>query len=1062
MHATCTAARPFIASTHDSASLIEPLETRIAPATLYAISNTNHLLEFDSVAPEVITHDTAMAGLSMAESVVGMDFRPATGQLYVLTKTVAGAGNLYTVNLQSAAVSLVATLAADPADLTNPFTTLNGTNFGVDFNPVPDRLRVVSDTGQDLRVNPGTGLVITDADLNPGTPSVSAVAYTNSFPGTTATTLYDIDAGTDQLLIQNPPNNGTLTSVGALGVNTDGTVGFDIGGPNNDALAALRVGGTTQLHRINLDTGAATLLGAIGDGSALAGFAMAPGDLKLKNAKTATFTDEDGDLVTVTVSKGTLKRSDFVLRSTANGSLLSALLLNDDAGEFDQANVSITATPHGGDGFVRVGAIDSTDNDLGTVSVDGDLSRIVAGDGTTTDAAVKSLTVASFGRGGASTQPPGGGTDSQFNGPVGSFTVKTDFIDAQMLVLGGPDGVLGKLTISGSLMGGATINSGIITTTGGIGPVKIGQDVRGGTGMFSGNIITAGTIGPVTVGGSMLGNASNSAQIAGAGGIGAVKIGRDIQGGQGSSGSIFSSAGGIQSLTVGGSMTGQDAFSGLVQAAGAMGTVLVKGDLRGGPGSDTAELRAASFGAVTVLGSIVGSGGGNSGSVSSTGAIKSVKIGHELIGGLSINSGSVTGTACGAVTIGLSVIGGSGFMSGMVSFSGPVTSVKIGGDLRGGSNDNAGYIHAVTSLGPVSVLGSIIGGSGDVSGVIFCGDSSTNRSATKSVTVGGDVMGGTGFGSGSIGAANGDAGPMGNVDLGPVVIKGDLIGSGQDSGSITGNHITSVFVGGDLRGGTGQAAGVITNLDQVKSMTISGSLIGGSGNGAGTVSLGQLGTGKIGRDVRGGTGISSGAIFVNSGTTKSLTVGGSVLSGANDLSGAIQVATSLGSLSIGGDVTGTGTTPVQFVFPGSPGSAAVALGKLTVKGSVSFAQIVGGYIGGTLGNADANLGSITIGGDFIASSIVAGVVAGGDGFFGTLDDAAGSSGHTAGNVSRIAGVIIKGHALGTIGGGDAFGIVAQEIGTMKIGGGSYGPLNATVQGPVLLSVSGDFFARTDV
>src|SRR5581483_1695827 len=127
-----------------------------------------------------------------------------------------GVGRLYTIDTATAAATLVATLAADPADLTNPYTTLSGASFGVDFNPVADRLRLVSDAGQNLRVNPANGLVTTDADLNPGMPHVVGVAYTNSFAGASATTLYDIDSASDTLLIQNPPNNGTLTAVGPL------------------------------------------------------------------------------------------------------------------------------------------------------------------------------------------------------------------------------------------------------------------------------------------------------------------------------------------------------------------------------------------------------------------------------------------------------------------------------------------------------------------------------------------------------------------------------------------------------------------------------------------------------------------------------------------------------------------------------------------------------------------------------------------------------------------------------------------------------------------------------
>ena len=119
---------------------------------------------------------------------------------------------------------------------------LSGAQFGVDFNPVADALRIVSDTGQNLRAFPSattpagaarvTGQTVVDGTLNElgGTGTgVVGVAYTNNDNDpATGTTLYDIDARTDRLLIQNPPNNGTLVSVGSLQVPTRPVAGSDI------------------------------------------------------------------------------------------------------------------------------------------------------------------------------------------------------------------------------------------------------------------------------------------------------------------------------------------------------------------------------------------------------------------------------------------------------------------------------------------------------------------------------------------------------------------------------------------------------------------------------------------------------------------------------------------------------------------------------------------------------------------------------------------------------------------------------------------------------------------
>jgi hypothetical protein len=151
-----------------------------------------------------------------------IDFRPANGLLYGLR--VAGTGpELYTIDTTTGVATPVGSAPFNPS--------LSYSFFGFDFDPVSDRIRVVSDSGQNLRVNPDTGAVeAVDTPLNGGsaTKQVGAAAYTNSYAGATATTLYDIDADTDSLYIQNPPNSGTLTLVGSLGQETGPAVGFDI------------------------------------------------------------------------------------------------------------------------------------------------------------------------------------------------------------------------------------------------------------------------------------------------------------------------------------------------------------------------------------------------------------------------------------------------------------------------------------------------------------------------------------------------------------------------------------------------------------------------------------------------------------------------------------------------------------------------------------------------------------------------------------------------------------------------------------------------------------------
>ena len=160
-------------------------------------------------------------------------------------------------------------LAADSTDTTIRSRALDGTDFGVDFNPVVDRLRVVSNTGQNLRINVDTGATITDGALNIAGATrtgVSAAAYTNSFASACRTTLFYIDTTTDRLLTTSDPNLGTLSEIGNLGVNADAGSGYEIvtaADGTNSAIAVLTVGGATTLYTINLTSGAATATGQL-------------------------------------------------------------------------------------------------------------------------------------------------------------------------------------------------------------------------------------------------------------------------------------------------------------------------------------------------------------------------------------------------------------------------------------------------------------------------------------------------------------------------------------------------------------------------------------------------------------------------------------------------------------------------------------------------------------------------------------------------------------------------------------------------------------------------------
>lgn len=221
------------------------------------LSSNNKLIRFALNTPNSVTEKN-ITGLLVDEKFVGIDYRlrnstERSGQLYGLTNKA----NLYTINPETGAAILVNTLKA-ATDST--FTNLEGTAFAVDFNPAADRLRVISNTGQSLRINVDTGDTIRDGDIKGIAGAIiSAAAYSNSFKTSVvglATELFDLDQTNQIVVKQDPPNTGTLNRIGGLGINLGLDNGFDIaGGDNGYALATVaNASGPSVLYRVDLST----------------------------------------------------------------------------------------------------------------------------------------------------------------------------------------------------------------------------------------------------------------------------------------------------------------------------------------------------------------------------------------------------------------------------------------------------------------------------------------------------------------------------------------------------------------------------------------------------------------------------------------------------------------------------------------------------------------------------------------------------------------------------------------------------------------------------------------
>ncbi len=249
--------------------------------TIYAVDGNNSLITFGAIRPDLVLRRVTVAGMQVGETVHGIDFGPVDGRLYALGST----SRVYTLDTLTGAATVVGSAAFTPP--------LSGTNFGFDFNPVPNRIRVHGNTNQNLRLVPrlngatdGTVAAVDgaltyatgDSGL-PQIPSIGGTAYTNSVSGATSTVLYAIDYARDVLVMLANPNDGITTTVGSLGVNTTGDVGFDIAGNNGSAFVTLTVGGGftgSTLYSINLTTGTLFPIGGVANAAPLRGIAIAP------------------------------------------------------------------------------------------------------------------------------------------------------------------------------------------------------------------------------------------------------------------------------------------------------------------------------------------------------------------------------------------------------------------------------------------------------------------------------------------------------------------------------------------------------------------------------------------------------------------------------------------------------------------------------------------------------------------------------------------------------------------------------------------------------------------
>ncbi|MBP1853166.1 DUF4394 domain-containing protein [Rhizobium halophytocola] len=213
------------------------------------------LVMFDTDSPGT----TSTVEISGVETLVGLDFRPAT-------KTIVGVTSdhsIVTIDPESGAATQVAKMDT-PLDIGDAPVIVN-------FNPAADRIRYMSGV-TNHRVHPDTGAVTVDGslafeemDMHKGeTPNTVAAAYTNSTGKPEKTAMYNIDATIGALIQQTKPNDGTLKAIGKLGIEgKPASYAFDIQATGDSGNVAWLVA-DNGLYTVDLSTGKATSAGMIG------------------------------------------------------------------------------------------------------------------------------------------------------------------------------------------------------------------------------------------------------------------------------------------------------------------------------------------------------------------------------------------------------------------------------------------------------------------------------------------------------------------------------------------------------------------------------------------------------------------------------------------------------------------------------------------------------------------------------------------------------------------------------------------------------------------------------
>ncbi|MEL7238024.1 MAG: DUF4394 domain-containing protein, partial [Planctomycetota bacterium] len=175
---------------------------------IYGLTTQNSITVIDAANPSSTLDGGFISGLAANETLLDIDFRPGTGEVY----GIGSFDNVYISDQTTFDATLVGSFAPP---------SLNGTSFAFDFNNAFDGgsgdpadigrfARIIGDTNSNVVIDGDTGQFLggpkTDVfyptgDVNEGVdPNIVGIAYTNAFPLAPDTVQFGIDQATGDLV----------------------------------------------------------------------------------------------------------------------------------------------------------------------------------------------------------------------------------------------------------------------------------------------------------------------------------------------------------------------------------------------------------------------------------------------------------------------------------------------------------------------------------------------------------------------------------------------------------------------------------------------------------------------------------------------------------------------------------------------------------------------------------------------------------------------------------------------------------------------------------------------